>query len=561
MTVLSSLGRLVAAVRIVAATCLALWVPTAAHAQSEAVEYYGLDALGSMRLVFDANGNVLSRMDYGPFGQELVPSMSRRQNIYAGLFTEEEAGLNHAEARSYQSRTGRFSTVDPVYAGVFEPQSWNRYAYALNNPIQNIDPTGLLPNGCKTVSSETHDATGRTIYLQDTVCAPVDPWSVMLDRLGLLLDGLGIELDRLALGDFDHGSRAGTQGGRSRTSSPVTLDDVLKVSSDATAGLGDSLLLGYGENLREAIGLGGIVNRCSNSYLGGTAASLVAGGARLGYAASAKTLSLLSMAEVRSGASVVRVAETAVANRNTLKRIFRAGAFYNTGMADVATLAAGGKTSLQMIQSAGRTYNDLNVVGAIIYAGANVVNGNSMSLTQSASNVLVRDYANLGRVYRLDRAHGDHQVVAGADPIRTAGFGLRMRNRASRQRVSFVAIFSQTDTLWLQIDNQSFNLRDSAIGLKLTSPMPFVRHFTVVKSGSAITEIRTLARLLELREWPLAGDFLRFLCDTTASEEAILRAMLRWDAASTGLNLGTSSVQDKIEAQVRELLVPRSQEK
>lgn len=179
-----------------------------------------------------------------------------------------------------------------------------------------------------------------------------------------------------------------------------------------------------------------------------------------------------------------------------------------------------------------------------------------MSLTKSASNVLVRDYANLERVYRLDRADGDHQVVPGADPIRTAGFGLQMRIRGSRQRVSFIAIFSQTDTLWLQIDAQSFNLRDSAIKLRLTSPMPFVRHFTVLQSGSVVAEIRTLARLLELREWPLPGDFLSFLCDTAASEEAILRAMLCWEAASTGLNLGTSSVQDKIEAQVRELLAP-----
>jgi hypothetical protein len=47
---------------------------------------------------------------------------------FAGLFRDGEAGLDSAGARSYQSRTGRLTAVDPVYAGLFEPQWWNRYA-------------------------------------------------------------------------------------------------------------------------------------------------------------------------------------------------------------------------------------------------------------------------------------------------------------------------------------------------------------------------------------------------------------------------------------------------
>jgi RHS repeat-associated protein len=144
MTSLSSLGRFVSVVRVVATICFALWFPITAHAQSEAVEYYGLDVLGSVRVVFDANGNVLGRMDYGPFGQELVPSIGKQQGIYAGLFADADAGLDHAVARSYQVRTGRFSTVDPVYGEASDPQAWNRYAYALNNPIPFSDPSGLM---------------------------------------------------------------------------------------------------------------------------------------------------------------------------------------------------------------------------------------------------------------------------------------------------------------------------------------------------------------------------------------------------------------------------------
>jgi RHS repeat-associated protein len=130
-----------------------LWVVAAlllaagtAEAQTT-IEYYGLDAVGSVRVIFDPAGAITARMDYGPFGQELVPSTGKQQQKYAGLFAEGEAGLDYAEARMYQSRTGRFSTTDPLYAGLFEPQGWNRYAYALNSPLVYTDASGRAVEG------------------------------------------------------------------------------------------------------------------------------------------------------------------------------------------------------------------------------------------------------------------------------------------------------------------------------------------------------------------------------------------------------------------------------
>lgn len=124
--------------------CLLL-LPASAWAQvpPEVIEYYAFDAIGSVRVVFDVNGAIVGRMDYTPFGQELTGGTGLPQQRFAGLFRDGEAGLDHAQARSYQVRTGRFSTVDPLFAGLFEPQAWNRYSYAVNSPTVFTDGSGL----------------------------------------------------------------------------------------------------------------------------------------------------------------------------------------------------------------------------------------------------------------------------------------------------------------------------------------------------------------------------------------------------------------------------------
>jgi RHS repeat-associated protein len=114
-----------------------------ATAQTETIEYYATDAVGSVRVVFDATGNVLGRMDYEPFGRELFKGVFPITEHFGGQSVDGESGQGFFHARQYASRTGRFSRVDPIYAGLFDPQRWNRYAYAGNNPIRFLDPFGL----------------------------------------------------------------------------------------------------------------------------------------------------------------------------------------------------------------------------------------------------------------------------------------------------------------------------------------------------------------------------------------------------------------------------------
>jgi RHS repeat-associated protein len=95
---------------------------------------------------------VRGRYDYLPFGEEVYAGRSGyggediRQR-FTGKERDEESGLDYFEARYYTNTQGRFTSVDPLMASgsAGSPQSWNRYAYAINNPLRFTDPTGMSP--------------------------------------------------------------------------------------------------------------------------------------------------------------------------------------------------------------------------------------------------------------------------------------------------------------------------------------------------------------------------------------------------------------------------------
>jgi RHS repeat-associated protein len=133
--------RLLAATFWIAAFCAV----TASAQTSEVVTYYHTDAIGSVRMITDANGQVIERHDYLPFGEEWQAQPSSEHRLYAGNERDLETGFDYFGARYYASGTGRFTNVDPghVNGDVYDPQSWNAYAYARSNPLRFIDPFGF----------------------------------------------------------------------------------------------------------------------------------------------------------------------------------------------------------------------------------------------------------------------------------------------------------------------------------------------------------------------------------------------------------------------------------
>ena len=109
------------------------------------VRYYHADALGSVRAVTDANGNVVARHDYFPFGDEPANAPNPAAQRFTGHERDRESGMDYFGARYYMQRPGRFTTVDPIQTtadNLGDPQRWNRYAYARNNPLRFTDPDG-----------------------------------------------------------------------------------------------------------------------------------------------------------------------------------------------------------------------------------------------------------------------------------------------------------------------------------------------------------------------------------------------------------------------------------
>lgn len=132
---------------------LAAWVTTG----STDIRWLVSDQLGTPRMILDQSGSLggMSRHDYLPFGEPLTIGDARSSFGYTNTdgtrqqFTQKErdneTGLDFFGARYYASMQGRFTSPDPLMASAYveNPQSWNRYSYALNNPLKYVDPDGM----------------------------------------------------------------------------------------------------------------------------------------------------------------------------------------------------------------------------------------------------------------------------------------------------------------------------------------------------------------------------------------------------------------------------------
>jgi len=111
-----------------------------------AVSYYFSDHLKTASVITDSAGNLKSESDYFPWGGELQFTNSDSNHYkFTGKERDTETGLDRMGVRYYGNWIGRFATPDPLMIQkqkIVDPQQWNMYQYARDNPLRFIDPTG-----------------------------------------------------------------------------------------------------------------------------------------------------------------------------------------------------------------------------------------------------------------------------------------------------------------------------------------------------------------------------------------------------------------------------------
>jgi RHS repeat-associated protein len=150
---------------------------------SAGTRHYVLDHLGSPRFTSDSTGNHVQ--NFAPFGAGGSAGSGALQ------FTGHERDAatlaggtldlpDYMRARFYSIWTSRFLSPDPLLGESNNPQSWNRYAYALNNPMKYTDPTGEMETAYRC------DQNGDHCYYETT--QPALPYTA-LDTAATFIDG------------------------------------------------------------------------------------------------------------------------------------------------------------------------------------------------------------------------------------------------------------------------------------------------------------------------------------------------------------------------------------
>jgi RHS repeat-associated protein len=104
--------------------------------------------LGSTSLATNAGGAIVAEQRYYPYGEVRWVSGTLPTDLtFTGQRNEAGIGLMDYRARYYSPYLNQFVSPDPWPGSIHRPGSLHKYAYALNNPVNAVDPSGL--QGCE----------------------------------------------------------------------------------------------------------------------------------------------------------------------------------------------------------------------------------------------------------------------------------------------------------------------------------------------------------------------------------------------------------------------------
>jgi RHS repeat-associated protein len=120
-------------------------------------KYYLFDGLGSTDRLTDASANVTDNYIYQAFGT-IVASSGTTVNAFRyvgrlGYYYDSDLVRYYVRARHYDATLGRFLSADPFLQSALQSSSTGFYRYCNNQPINSVDPGGLLPSKLSIIPS------------------------------------------------------------------------------------------------------------------------------------------------------------------------------------------------------------------------------------------------------------------------------------------------------------------------------------------------------------------------------------------------------------------------
>ena len=184
---------------------------------SNGLHFYLNDWTGSRRVQTDYEGVVEQTCTNLPYGDGESCSATPTEELYAGLESDSESGLDNAMYRSYAPAFGRWTTPDP-YPGsynLYNPQSMNRYAYVGGSPFGAVDPSGLDPaSGWFANGVVTDSDLGISWFSKLAPAIPFLDAADMVYQVAGLFDDLGQSFGWWGGGSKFHGNAAASQSGK-----------------------------------------------------------------------------------------------------------------------------------------------------------------------------------------------------------------------------------------------------------------------------------------------------------------------------------------------------------
>ena len=132
--------------------------------------FYHPDHLGSSSYITDREGRITQHTEYIAFGEVLFEEHSTSRTmpyLFNGKELDQDTNLTYYGARYLDMKTSLWLNVDPLVEKTMQP-----YAYANNNPVRFIDPTGEFPiliNGKVSNDSERASLTYWSSNILNTI--------------------------------------------------------------------------------------------------------------------------------------------------------------------------------------------------------------------------------------------------------------------------------------------------------------------------------------------------------------------------------------------------------